>query len=371
MKRILGMGNALVDIMIPVENESILEMLGLPKGSMQLVDRERSASVISALKGYKKSLSAGGSAANTIHGLAKMGASTGYIGVVGEDELGGAFVRDLIQAGVEPHMIHSAQETGRAVALVTPDSERTFATFLGAAIELSAEHLGAITPPPGPLPKKGGGETPPAAPPADKSTSPPAPPLEGRGAPSARIVSGESHPIFSKYQYFHIEGYLVQNHELIRRAVELAKANGLIVSLDMASYNVVESNREFLHEIIRKYVDILFANEEEALAFTGHKPENAVHEMSKFVEIAIVKTGSNGSLIKTTAEYCEIGVIPVMPIDTTGAGDLYAAGFLYGHSMGLPLQKCGELGAMLAGNVIECMGSKMDEERWTRILLEI
>ena len=321
MKRILGMGNALVDIMIPVESDTILDMLSLPKGSMQLVDRDRSTSVLSALKGYKQSLSAGGSAANTIHGLGKLGAPAGYIGVVGEDELGGSFVRDLIQAGVEPHMIHSSQETGRAVALVTPDSERTFATFLGAAIELSAEHL----------------------------------------APA----------VFNKYNYFHIEGYLVQNHDLVRRAVELAKENGLIVSLDLASYNVVEANRDFLHGIVKKYVDILFANEEEALAFTGHQPEKAVHEISKFVEIAIVKTGSKGSLLKTSAEYCEIGVIPVKPIDTTGAGDLYAAGFLYGHASGYSLQRCGELGALLAGNVIECMGSKMDDERWNRILMEI
>jgi sugar/nucleoside kinase (ribokinase family) len=343
MKRILGMGNALVDIMIPVESDAILDMLALPKGSMQLVDLERSASVLAALKGYKKSLSAGGSAANTIHGLAMLGASTGYIGVVGEDELGGSFVRDLIQAGVEPHMIHSQQETGRAIALVTPDSERTFATYLGAAIELSAEHL----------------------------TSPPTPLLKERGEASTRIEGGGTHPIFSKYQYFHIEGYLVQNHELVLRAVELAKENGLIISLDMASYNVVEANRDFLHDIIKRYVDILFANEEEALAFTGHQPDKAVHEISKFVEIAIVKTGKNGSLVKTVAEYCEIGIIPVSSIDTTGAGDLYAAGFLYGHSRGLSLQRCGELGAMLAGNVIECMGSKMDEERWMRILNSI
>jgi sugar/nucleoside kinase (ribokinase family) len=315
------MGNALVDIMVPVESDAIPEMLGLPKGSMQLVERGSSQLVLEALKNYQKSQSAGGSAANTIHGLGKLGISAGYIGMVGEDELGGAFVRDLIQAGVEPHLIHSTEETGRAIALVTPDSERTFATYLGAAIGLTAEHL--------------------------------------------------SPQIFSKYQYFHIEGYLVQNHALIRKAVEIAKAHGLIVSLDMASYNVVEANRDFLHEIIHRYVDILFANEEEALAFTGHKPSDAVHEISKFVEIAIVKTGSNGSLVKTTAEYCEIGVIPVKPIDTTGAGDLYASGFLYGHAMGLSLQRCGELGAMLAGNVIECMGSKMDEERWGSILQQI
>ncbi|MEI7664068.1 MAG: PfkB family carbohydrate kinase, partial [Bacteroidota bacterium] len=143
MKKILGMGNALVDIMISLESDTILDMLGLPKGSMQLVDKERSNSVLSALKDYQRSVSAGGSAANTIHGLAMLGAKTGYIGVIGEDELGGFFVRDLIKAGVDPHMIHSNQETGRAVALVTPDSERTFATFLGAALELSAEHLGA------------------------------------------------------------------------------------------------------------------------------------------------------------------------------------------------------------------------------------
>lgn len=322
------MGNALVDIMIMIESDAILEMLGLPKGSMQLVDKDRSNAVLSALKGYKQSLSAGGSAANTIHSLAKLGAPSGYIGVIGEDELGGFFVRDLIHAGVDPLMIHSKQETGRAVALVTPDSERTFATFLGAAIELSAEHL----------------------------------------FPDDRQTVTDT---FKGYSYFHIEGYLVQNHSLVRKAVELAKNHDLIVSLDLASYNVVEENREFLKDIVSKYVDILFANEEEAKAFTGLNPENALQEIGKFVEIAIVKTGSQGSLVKTAAEYCEIGVIPVRPIDTTGAGDLYAAGFLYGHSHGMPLQKCGELGALLAGNVIEFMGSKMSEERWEHIKSQI
>jgi len=311
------MGNALVDVMISLESDGILDILALPKGSMQLVDKARSNAVLSALKDYKKSQSAGGSAANTIHGLAMLGAKTGYIGVVGEDELGGFFVRDLINANVDPHMIHSQQETGRAIALVTPDSERTFATFLGAAIELSADHL--------------------------------------------------SSSMFKGYSYFHIEGYLVQNHDLILRAVQLAKENGLMISLDLASYNVVEANRDFLDKIVRDYVDILFANEEEAKAFTGHEPENALHEIGKFVEIAIVKTGSKGSLIKTAAETCEIGIIPVMPIDTTGAGDLYASGFLFGLANNKSLQRCGELGAMLAGSVIEFMGSKMTADRWKQI----
>jgi len=314
MKKILGMGNALVDIMISLEGDGILEILELPKGSMQLVDKERSTAVLTALKDYTKSQAAGGSAANTIHGLAMLGAPTGYIGVVGEDELGGFFVRDLINAGVDPVMIHSTRETGRAVTLVTPDSERTFATFLGAAVELTADHLKT--------------------------------------------------DMFKGYDYFHIEGYLVQNHELIRKAITLAKENGLMVSLDLASYNVVDSNLEFLQDITRKYVDILFANEEEAKSFTGVDPVNALHEIGKTVEIAIVKTGSKGSLIKKRKEIFEIGIIPVNAVDTTGAGDLYASGFLYGHANGLPLRRCGELGALLAGSVIEFMGAKMPHERW-------
>ncbi|MEI7727868.1 MAG: adenosine kinase, partial [Bacteroidota bacterium] len=297
MKKILGMGNALVDIMIPIESDNILELLALPKGSMQLVDIERSNIVLSALKDYQQSLSAGGSAANTIHGLAMLGAKTGYIGVVGEDELGGFFVRDLIKAGVDPHMIHSNRETGRAVALVTPDSERTFATFLGAAIELSAEHLE-------PQNRK------------SEIVNPNRSEAELGGAKSS---------IFSGYSYFHIEGYLVQNHELIRRAVELAQEHGLLVSLDMASYNVVEANRDFLLSIITEYVDIVFANEDEARALTGFEPEEALLELSKITEIAIVKTGSSGSMIKSGHDIYNIGVIDVNPIDTTGAGDLYAS----------------------------------------------
>jgi len=317
MKKILGMGNALVDILILVEDEKTLSQLELPKGSMQLVDVKRSQSILDHLQGLTRNLSAGGSAANTIHALAMLGASTGYIGVIGEDELGGSFVKDMIDAGVEPHMIHSTGETGRATALITPDSERTFATFLGAAIELSAGHLSSFN--------------------------------------------------FKNYDYLHIEGYLVQNHELIKTAVSLAKENGLTVSLDLASYNVVEANLDFLREIITDYVDILFANEEEAKMFTGKKPREALEEIGTMVDIAVVKTGSKGSLVKRGKEIHKIGIIPVKPIDTTGAGDLYASGFLFGHSQNKPLKQCGELGALLAGKVIEVIGSKMKKEQWTEI----
>ena len=321
MKRILGIGNALVDIMIPIDNDQLLGELELPKGSMQLVDKERSTRILQRLKGYAQSQSAGGSTANTIHGLGMLGASTGFIGVVGEDEFGGSFVRDMINAGVDLHMIHSKNETGRVIALVSPDFERTFATHLGASAEFTEEFIGNFK--------------------------------------------------FDSYQYLQIEGFLVQDHILVRNAAARGKAAGLTTSIDLASYNVVEANREFLDEIIGRYIDIVFANEEEARALTGLEPRKALDEIASRVKIAVVKTGSKGSLIKSGEEVWEIGVIPVSPVDTTGAGDLYASGFLYGLSEGKPLETCGNYGAVLAGNVIEFMGSKMDRERWNRIRAEI
>lgn len=320
MKKILGMGNALVDILIRIESDEILQQLLLPKGSMQLVGLDRSDAILKNLEGLPKSYAAGGSAANTIHGLAMMGVPAGYIGVVGEDEMGGHFVRDLIRAGVEPHLVHSRNDTGRAVALITPDSERTFATFLGAAVELGQE-----------------------------------------------MVNSKLSGVFNHYSYFHLEGYLVQNQELVRSAVNAARAAGLTISIDMASYNVVEANRDFLLEVVREFIDIVFANEDEARALTGLEPEEAVEALGEMADIAVVKTGANGSLIRSAGVTHIIGVIPAKPVDTTGAGDLYASGFLSGLVSGRPLTECGRLGSLLAGNVIEVMGAKMPDERWDLI----
>ncbi|HBI81080.1 MAG TPA: adenosine kinase [Bacteroidales bacterium] len=317
MAKFLGLGNALVDILVQLPNEAKLFELDLPKGSMQLVDAKRMQSILAQTEGLPRTLAAGGSAANTIHGLANLGVSAAFIGKVGDDSFGQAFASDLVQNGITPVMLRGNSESGRALAFITPDSERTFAVYLGAAIEMGANDL--------------------------------------------------SLPLFHGYSHFHIEGYLVQNHNLIRHAVELAKQNGCIVSLDLASYNVVEENKDFLREIIESYVDIVFANEEEAKAFTGKSPIDALKDLSVLADIAVVKLGANGSLIKQGDNVFEIGVIDASSIDTTGAGDLYAAGFLYGLSKGLSLIKCGEIGSILSGHVIEVLGPKMDIQRWNRV----
>jgi len=317
MAKFLGLGNALVDILVQLPNDAKLFELNLSKGSMQLVDAERMQSILAQTEGLPRTLAAGGSAANTIHGLANLGMSTAFIGKVGDDSFGQAFANDMTQNGITPIMLKGNAESGRALAFITPDSERTFAVYLGAAIEMTPNDLN----------------------------------------PS----------LFSGYTHFHIEGYLVQNHSLVRKAVELAKQSGCSISLDLASYNVVEENLDFLREIVENYVDIVFANEEEAKAFTGKMPVEALNELGKLADIAVVKLGADGSIIKQGETTYEVGVIEVSSIDTTGAGDLYAAGFLYGLSKGLSLLKCGEIGAILSRHVIEVLGPKMDGIRWSKV----
>jgi sugar/nucleoside kinase (ribokinase family) len=139
----------------------------------------------------------------------------------------------------------------------------------------------------------------------------------------------------------------------------------------MASYNVVESNLAFLHDIVENYVDIVFANETEAEAFTGLPPREALDAIAAQCEIAVVKVGKDGSMVKRGDEYHFIEAWPAKPIDATGAGDTYAAGFIYAHSLGMPLKVCGEIGSIIAAKVVEVVGTKIDIPRWKAAKQEI
>jgi len=320
-KSIIGIGNALMDIVVKLTDDTILKNNNLPKGSMTLVDAPTSLSINFQTEGFEKILAPGGSVANTVDGLAHLGANAAFIGKVGNDELGRSYHDGLEQIGAKPILFNSANATGVAMALVTPDSERTFGTYLGAAIELSPDDL--------------------------------------------------SSELFSGYDIAYIEGYLVQNHDLVRKAAILAKEAGLTIALDLASYNVVEANLDFLKEILKEYVDIIFANEEESKAFTGKSPLEAVKELAGICKIAVVKVGSQGSLIGCGNELIEVGVTGTNCVDTTGAGDLYAAGFLFGYSQDLPLEICGKIASIVAGKVITVYGARMDNELWKMINDEV
>ncbi|MGI6393297.1 MAG: adenosine kinase [bacterium] len=321
MKKILGVGNALVDILVTLPDDKTLETFGLAKGSMQLVDNSLSSKIINHISSYNPVTVSGGSASNTIHGLSKLGMTCSFIGKTSDDEFGNVFKEDLLKNSINPMLFKGNLETGRAVALITPDSERTFATYLGSAVTLSPEE---ITP-----------------------------------------------AVFKGHHYIHVEGYLVQNHALIEKILKTAKESGLIVSLDLASFNIVTENLEFLHEIAKKHVDILFANETEALSFTGADPVESAKIISGICKVGVVKTGPKGSTICCGNELCSVDSVEASPIDTTGAGDLYASGFLYGYMNGLPLKKCAEYGSLLASKVIERIGAKIPDSDWDKLVEEL
>lgn len=322
MKSILGMGNALTDILAILPDESLLEKYHLPKGSMQHVDMETGDLIWSRLKEYGVKYVPGGSAANTITCTSIFGMPSCFIGKIGHDEIGNLFDSSMQQYGVRTKMFYGTKSSGRCMVFITgSNSERTFASYLGASIELRASDL--------------------------------------------------KPEYFKGYDYFHIEGYLVQDQELIATAVKMAKEAGCLVSLDMASYNIVESNDAFLHNLIAEYVDIVFANESEAKAFTKMEPREAADEIARHCGIAVVKVGKDGSMVKSGDEFYRIPAWPSEPVDATGAGDTYAAGFLYAHALGLPLKACGEIGSIIAAKVVEIVGTKIDVPRWKAAKKEI
>ncbi len=315
MKSILGIGNALTDILAVLPDDTLLRKFHLPLGSMQHVDMETGDRIWEDLKHYGVKYVPGGSAANTITCTAIFGMPSGYVGKIGNDDLGNLFKSSMEQFGVKAQMLYGTKSSGRCMVFITgANAERTFADYMGATLEMGPDDL-------------------------DPS-------------------------FFEGYDYFHIEGYLVQNQELISKAARLAKAAGCTISIDMASYNVVESNNTFFHNLVENYVDIVFANETEAKAFTKKEPQEAIVELANLCQIAVVKVGKAGSMIKSGNEYHFIEPWPAKPIDATGAGDTYAAGFLYAHSLGLPLKVCGEIGCIIAAKGVEVIGTKIDIPRW-------
>ncbi|MBQ5371484.1 MAG: adenosine kinase [Rikenellaceae bacterium] len=316
MKKVIGIGNALTDMLVNLRSDEVLEKFDLPRGSMSLVNSEQQKEISKSVSGLPYTLSLGGSADNTIRAMARLGCKVGFIGKVGRDSTGDFFESALDNLGIQPFIMRGEERSGKCVSLVSPDGERTLVTHLGAAVEMKAEDL--------------------------------------------------SPEIFDGYDCLYVEGYLVQDHNLIRGAIRMAKELGLKVAIDLASFNVVEENIDFLREVISEYVDIVFANEDEARAFSGEEePVNALQYISTMCDLVIVKIGMRGALIKQGSEVSHVGIMAAAKrVDTTGAGDFYAAGFMAGMCEGLSLRQCGTIGAITAGKVIEIVGTTPTEEAW-------
>ncbi len=316
---VLGIGSPIVDSLAFVDEGFINEIDG-EKGGMELVEDAYLRDLLNKLDKTPVKHS-GGAAANTIFALSRLDASTAFLGMLGTDEDGEFYRREYASIGGDGSRFKTTSfaPTGQCLSLITPDSERTMRTHLGAAATFAPE-----------------------------------------------VISEED---FVDVRHVHIEGYLLFNRELMLAVLQSAKKAGSTVSFDLGSFEVVNAAKDILPEILSDYIDIVFANEEEAAAYHGNgNYEHALNYIAKSCELAVLKLGGQGSRIKYNGKAKSVEPISIdNPIDTTGAGDYFAAGFLYGYLNELPLQMCGKMGSILGGEVIQHVGTHLPSEIWNEI----
>jgi len=315
--RIVGLGSALVDILVH-ESDAFVERIGYPKGGMTLVDMPELEEILSQLSAAPVQVP-GGSACNTAVGVGRLGGRARFVGKRGDDDTGRFFQEALVQRGVEPVLMTSTLPTGRVLSIITPDAQRTMITYLGASADTQPHEIAA------------------------------------------------DH--FTDSAVVHMEGYMLFNPDLMMASLAAAKEAGACISLDLASFTVVEQSRDILSEIIETHVDILIANEDEALAYTGIEDEiQALDRLARHVNIAVLKVGARGSFIQEAGRVYRIAAQGSgSAIDTTGAGDLWAAGFLYGLVHGCDHEKSGRLASACGYEVCQVVGADISTQGWLRI----
>jgi sugar/nucleoside kinase (ribokinase family) len=309
---VVGIGNALVDVIAPADDD-FLEKFDLVKGAMTLVETERAVELYGALDRAVEM--SGGSAANTVCGIASLGGRAAYIGKVNGDDLGEVFGHDMRALGVTFHRpaVDHGTPTGRCVIVVTPDAERTMNTYLGVSSLLRADDL--------------------------------------------------DETVIAESSVLYMEGYLFDRDDAkaaFRRAADVAHAHDRMVSLTLSDSFCVDRHRDDFRGLVRDQIDLLFGNHDELLAlYQLESFDEAVAALREECEFAAITVGSAGCVIVTPDELLRVPAIPVeRVIDTTGAGDLFAAGFLHGWTSGRDLETCGRYGAIAAAEVISHVGPR-------------
>ncbi len=314
---VLAVGNAIVDVLSPATDE-FLEAEGIPKAAMNLIDEERAKYLYSKMAAGKEA--SGGSAANTVAGIASMGGKAAYIGKVADDQLGEIFTHDIRAIGVsfDTPPLKDGPATARCLINVTPDAQRSMSTFLGAAALVTEEEV-------------------------------------EHGAEQLRAS-----------EIIYLEGYLFDREEAKRgyvRAAELAAAAKRRTALTLSDLFCVERHRAAFRHLVANHVDILVANEAEICALYETDFDAAIEAVRGEVEIAAVTRSEKGAIIVRGEETAEVSAEPVDNlVDTTGAGDLFASGFLLGLARGKSLADAGRMGAIAAAEVISHYGARPETE---------
>ncbi len=309
---VFGIENPLIDLLATVP-EGFLQVMGLEKNHMQLIDEPRQRHLLEHLQAFPMQTAPGGSCANTLLGIAQLGGRTAYCGKVGHDAYGQLYEQQLEAAGVTSFITADGSVTGSTIILVTPDAARTMNTFLGACRELTAADV----------------------------------PLDALKA--------------SKLLY--LTGYLwdTQNQqEAARLALHTAGSEGIHVTMSLADPFCVRRHKQAFLDILERYVDFVFANRDEALELTGTDcVHDAMRELRRCCDGAAITLGGRGAYVTRGEEHVYLDPYPVQPVDTTGAGDAFAAGFLHGLTQGHSLYQCGRLGSYFASRVILQIGPRL------------
>lgn len=311
---IAGLGNALIDALVVMDDAAIVEAFGLNRGTMHPVDHDRWQQVYEKVRLNKVTFDSGGSCANAVATAGYLGASATYLGQVGDDQMGAMYAQRMVEAtGNHKLRFNKTQATGKCLSIVSSvDAERTMLTDLGAAITL--------------------------------------PDL------------GDYDQVLTNTKIAHFTGYTFLDGPMRTLAIDamrIAKKGGATVSLDAADPFVVELTRDLLWELLNDMVDLVFLNAEEARSLTGVAPEDAIHIIAEKASVGtvVVKLGSKGSLVRKNGELYKVEVCPTKAVDTTGAGDAYAGAFLYGTSQGLTPQQCGDLASAVAAQTVSQIGA--------------
>lgn len=311
---VIGMGSALLDFTMEVD-DAHLAATGLTKGQMHLIDAGRSKEIFKAVSGMKIETTPGGSAANTLAGVAGFGGKSLFVGKVGNDENGRIYIAETEKSGVKASIGRHDSISGHAITFITPDSERTFATHLGAALFLDEKDI------------------------------------KDEDIKNSKIL--------------HLEGYLFEPDNLYAaslKAMKTAKENGILVSVDLSDAGLVGRIFDRLKSVVSEYADIVFANETEAFSFTGLKEADALDALSQLCSLSVVKLGADGSLIKTKDEMHRINSFKTSVVNTNGAGDMYAAGLLFGISNGYSLSDAGRIGSYASSLVVAQPGARLGKK---------
>lgn len=306
----VGAANALMDILVHAD-ESLIASFGLTKGVFNQVDAQRAQEIFQEIQTFQPKFIPGGSASNVIGAFSNLGGKAAFFGQVGNDALGEHYDRTLKEEGVISRLSRGNGRTGSAITFITPDHQRTFAAHLGEALQLKEISEDTIH--------------------------------------QAKIL------FLSAYE---LEPPIIS--QALYAAAECAKKYDVKVAFDVSDPQLILRNHKKILEFIENYVDVVFVNEAEAQALFGMSPVNALNALSKLAEIAVVKVGEQGSYAKRKEEICHAEIFPVKVVDTTGAGDAYAAGFIYGLLQGFSLAECARLGSFVASRIITKIGARFD-----------